>query len=164
MISPVPAIVWRMRLADQCAVEAVEARDLVGRGEIGIVGDVVDRAGIGVEIRDLGAQRLWQQERADREVLVPGALARRRLSGGGGGGQGLVPDLQRARRHNGRQIESRRPGLKRIKSEQYAEVTLAPRSAGVAVARIGRDGAWYDQCYTPSAWPEMEKVGESRRK
>ena len=55
--------------------------------ERGIVGDVVDRARIGVEDRDPRPQRLRQQERADREILVSGALARRGFGGGCGGGQ-----------------------------------------------------------------------------
>ncbi len=69
------------RLAVQRGVKGLQAARLFRVGQGRIVGDVVDRAGEGVERRDMRAQRLWQEERADREILVARALAGRCLDG-----------------------------------------------------------------------------------
>jgi hypothetical protein len=55
--------------------EAVQPRQLVGRRQRRIVGDVVDRPGEGVIGGDVRPERARQQQRADGKVLVGRALA-----------------------------------------------------------------------------------------
>ncbi len=58
---------------------AREPRDLVGRREVGIVGDVVALAREAIEGMHVRAQVGADQERADGKILVVAALARWRL-------------------------------------------------------------------------------------
>ena len=67
-------------LAEHGLLEAIEPRDLVFGFQVGVVGDVVDGAGEGVELGDVRAQRGRQEERAHLEVLVVGSLAGGRLN------------------------------------------------------------------------------------
>ncbi len=67
------------RLAPDRGGEAVEPGDLVVGREIGIVGHIVDRAGIGIEHGDMRPKCRRQQEGADGEILVARAFAGRRF-------------------------------------------------------------------------------------